>query len=513
MSLSKSSAKAIPQISGRDALSDARRAWEAGDATEVLELLGRSPNEPEAALLAARALVRAGEPEPALRLLDRLQQAADRAVRGEASTVAANAHAKLGRLEKARQALQSELGRDLPRRVHAERSFIRALTAWQRKDFQTARDIVDADLRISDGPIYAKGLELLGWIEVSAYKYHSAVRYFLKALDVLESLRTRDQAAQVSNLHILSSIAVETLDLDLERTLVKSREQIAENPGIARRIFFTDQYLAELALLRGDEQEAYNRQVRAMLEAPNDALRLSIEVDTARLFGLHGDSLGVRLHFGRSRQFLESVRWASADVEELMGPLLLAAEAAQSSPELASVALTRALSASGSRDPRLLFEKDRRAMAMALYAQGRVAAQRGSPDAMQLLEEAAQIWDDVGYRYRRAIVALDLYRISQKPSALQPVHNAARLAPGSWLARAVAAINQGEQGLEGLHPAEVRVLKAIMSGLTTQEIARDFGRSPSTISNQTVRIFKVMGVKNRTALVAKVLRLQKGGGG
>ncbi len=58
-------------------------------------------------------------------------------------------------------------------------------------------------------------------------------------------------------------------------------------------------------------------------------------------------------------------------------------------------------------------------------------------------------------------------------------------------------------GLANLSPAERRVLRELCAGKSNRDIARALGRSESTIRNQTQRIFDVLGVNSRAALVAR----------
>ncbi len=59
------------------------------------------------------------------------------------------------------------------------------------------------------------------------------------------------------------------------------------------------------------------------------------------------------------------------------------------------------------------------------------------------------------------------------------------------------------RGVEQLSPAEHRVMLAICEGRSTAEIADRFGRSKNTIRNQTRRVYEVMDVRTRSALVSK----------
>jgi DNA-binding CsgD family transcriptional regulator len=82
------------------------------------------------------------------------------------------------------------------------------------------------------------------------------------------------------------------------------------------------------------------------------------------------------------------------------------------------------------------------------------------------------------------------------------------VAPQSWLYDELERRKSAaSSGVSKLSPAERRVMLAICEGKTSREIAQEFGRSFHTIRYQTLKVYDVMQVQSRTALVAKCAKL------
>ena len=52
-----------------------------------------------------------------------------------------------------------------------------------------------------------------------------------------------------------------------------------------------------------------------------------------------------------------------------------------------------------------------------------------------------------------------------------------------------------------LSPAEAKVVAQLSRGLTNKEIARALGKSPATIKNQLVNVYRKLGVHSRIRLM------------
>jgi DNA-binding NarL/FixJ family response regulator len=52
-----------------------------------------------------------------------------------------------------------------------------------------------------------------------------------------------------------------------------------------------------------------------------------------------------------------------------------------------------------------------------------------------------------------------------------------------------------------LSPAEAAVVAQVSRGLTNREIARELGKSPATVKNQLVSVYRKLGVRSRIRLM------------
>lgn len=64
-----------------------------------------------------------------------------------------------------------------------------------------------------------------------------------------------------------------------------------------------------------------------------------------------------------------------------------------------------------------------------------------------------------------------------------------------------ALLEESDSSNASLTPAEVRVVSLVYEGLSTPEIARLLVVSPRTVEGHLYRVFRKLGVRNRTELV------------
>ncbi len=73
---------------------------------------------------------------------------------------------------------------------------------------------------------------------------------------------------------------------------------------------------------------------------------------------------------------------------------------------------------------------------------------------------------------------------------------------------ALSAVEPDAKSL-GVTPRQKEVLELLASGKTNKEIAANLGLTPGTVKMHTSRIFKSLGVSNRTEAVAKYTQLKR----
>jgi DNA-binding CsgD family transcriptional regulator len=412
---------------------------------------------------------------------------------------------RLGRHAEAEELYALPLPRSGTRALENQRLHFRALGCWMRGQHDLAKELLEqqrGDSHVS----YGLGRDLLAWIEVSGRRYALAADRFVEALDAFDAMDVPDQSARANSVLGLAVIVVETIDLRHGQRLRAEYERLPWNEGTKRRLFHAGQYLVRLDALTGQEDDAFALATKLLQCSSGDGERLMSHVTLAEFLRVRGDRVSPQFHLRIARDALRSERWSRTDVDDAMAALLFAVEASYVDQHAAAEALTRVLSTSGKLDAMLAFEHDSRGRALALFARGRVASAQGDyRTAEELIAGAREIWTDHGYRYRIAIANLDLADARDDRAALDAAGSILSDVPNSWLARRVDRLQQRlTSGLADLSPAERRVLRELRTGKTNREIAETLQRSESTIRNQTQRIFDVLGINSRAALVARL---------
>jgi DNA-binding CsgD family transcriptional regulator len=142
--------------------------------------------------------------------------------------------------------------------------------------------------------------------------------------------------------------------------------------------------------------------------------------------------------------------------------------------------------------------------ALACLADAALAGAEGRrADQASALRKALELSQYSGNQYAEAAALVALLAVEPDERLLDRADELTRLVPRSWLRKRYEALAEHIRGPAQLSPAEQRVMDAICEGRSTAEIAEQFGRSKNTIRNQTRRVYEVMGVRTRSALVAK----------
>jgi DNA-binding CsgD family transcriptional regulator len=149
--------------------------------------------------------------------------------------------------------------------------------------------------------------------------------------------------------------------------------------------------------------------------------------------------------------------------------------------------------------------RDRRVLAFELMAQGRVAEVRGNYDAAYDRYRASfDLWRELQYDMRAALVAVDLMRLARDPIYDEILDAVLERAPSAWFAPQASPANEL---LERITPAETLVLGALLGGKSARAIAEDLERSVHTVNNHTRKIFQAFGVTSRSAVLAQCAEL------
>ncbi|HYZ17537.1 MAG TPA: LuxR C-terminal-related transcriptional regulator [Candidatus Acidoferrum sp.] len=471
---------------------------------DVATALARRLPTHESRLLLARVALRERRPDEAVELLVRWRGQPEPALDAERNLLLATAYERLGRHDEAGALYELPLPRNATRALRNEWLYVRALGCWIRGEQDDAEGLISRQ-EPDRHTAFAQGRDLLGWIEVGRREYLAAAQRFEEALDVFDQAALADEGARAICVHSLSIVAVETLDLRFRERIRSEYLRMPATPWVKKQAFHTGQYLVRLEALCGADASAFTLASELQTRAERHDEKLRSHVTIAEFLRVRGDKAGPRFHLELAKAELRSERWSKSDADDAMAALLYCIEASYVDPRAAAEGLTRVLSASGKSDLLLAFEHDARANALALYARGRVAVALGdAPQGEELIRRALAIWTQYLYRYRIAIAELDLASMFEDTASLARAKEIVSEVPASWLGEYERKIeNRLHSGLADLSRAERRVLRYLCEGKSNREIAESLQRSESTIRNQTQRIFDVLGINSRAALVAR----------
>ena len=496
----------------RTLLRDAREAWSGGDFERAIALLTGielhdAAERLDAAFLMARAALRAGQPARALIALDDVaslpdgpdEQVTHAMLRGTALVRLGRAVDGLPLLENA----VATAGGAHPA-VRAEAGYDLALAYFGAGRLDQAETALDAHANADTDIVYARALELYGWIEVRRERYPIAARHFLDALDALRAATQRDALMAASLLHGMTSIALDTLDLKLFARVRSAVDALTWSPEVQTRWFAIRQNRTFVELLDGNAAEAWRLADETLSQSAPGAQRVGALVTAARVARAAGDAFTPERLVHKAAAVATDVDWGSTGDDERAALLAVIRDVADVDAALAQrlLALYEALPAvpapvealEGVRRPGALEELARAALAR---AHGDTAA------AVARLRAAVAAWQGRGDRFDEAVALLALIEVASNDETLQRADELTRVVPRSWLRRRFVALSERARGVEQLSPAERRVMLAICEGSSTAEIAARFGRSKNTIRNQTRRVYEVMDVRTRSGLVSK----------
>lgn len=494
-------------------LRDAREAWQGGEwerSATLLEDFAPASREQrvDGGFLLARATLRAGQPARALAALDDIAPAVDKPdERVTAELLRGAALVALGRADDGLPLLLAAAAPDagVHASVRAQAGYELARAYWSAGRLDDAESALDAHVPPEADMVYARALELYGWIEVRRERYPIAARHFLDALDALGRSPHRDPAMHASLLYALVTIALDTLDLKLFARVRRDIDATSWAPGLQARWFALRRMRAAVELLDGNASEAWRVADEMLSQSAPGSQRVAAAITAAQVARAAGETFTPDHLVRKAVAIAADVDWSSLE-RSGRNVLLEAIRDGVKVERAAAVALLRRFEAlPPAPPPSESFENERGAAAgLEHAARAAVARVEGrQAEMMTELRSALRVWQGVGNRYAEARTLLALLEVHIDDEILHRADLLTRVVPRSWLRRRYESLAERARGPEQLSPAERRVMYAICEGRSTADIAERFGRSKNTIRNQTRRVYEVMNVRTRSALVSK----------
>jgi DNA-binding CsgD family transcriptional regulator len=497
---------------------DAEGAWLDGDAERCLALCNRVASDGAAsgdavALLRARALLRLRRAPEAIALLtERFGAAGERREDPVATMLLGTAYARSGDVERGiavlHDAASTAAAADVA--LRSEIALGIALARYNAGDLAAA----EAELhRVDPGTevVYARALELRGWIAKRRGDFSAAAEWFESALAQLDRSRQRDRFSEASVVTALGNIAIELLDEARWNAMRQRGDRIAwDGEAMAYYRFWNEMNRSMGDETYGRPRDALQAARKAAAAAPSDAFRIFAHCRRAAVLLAYDELLGYEDLAATIRAEFDAIDIGALHAfEEVNLPAVIVATLASIGDAAGAASALERLNALSAAQLAVLTDEPLE-RGYLVYVEALVADANGDTfSAQHGFRDALRAFRDAGAVRRAVLAALRLVDLNADESAQRFVDtHVARLPPESWLRvrAAKASERRDDPVFAALTRAEREVLELLYEGRSTADIAAIRDRSRQTIRNTVSTLLKTFRVDNRAALISECRR-------
>ena len=343
-----------------------------------------------------------------------------------------------------------------------------------------------------------------------SFIYCQSERYRESAQTVMDALRLigkhRDDYLE-EWFHAVQNLALLTRELSFDEAAEVARREV-DADVLWPEDYRTQRFQALKAVgwscaLRGDMLGCFRYLRMAERVIPGEAFRAILLLDRAHFARIVGEPTWALDEIAKAENLEENVDWKALAGEERVCLLLLAEATAPLNRERARYYLARYKGLDKFRSPVHLFAFDHRLEAFSTYTEGVVrAAANDEAGAEEALRRAWSIFDRIGYDWRAARAAIQLYALTKKDRWRHLAEDKLEAFPRSWLAQELRQPVASAPTVK-LPPMQGKVFSMLCQKMTTAEIAQELGLSQHTVRNHLKAVFRAFGVNNRAALIAE----------
>jgi len=416
----------------------------------------------QATALEARCLIRLGKPAAALSLLDEVDYTSlTHKVASELRILQLSAYIAVNDVENAHTAMANAKARSYgvgSVELESELVYFCAVLEWTQGRYAEAKDLADsliakqtaipAWLRedvefypFNQGYWRARAFELLGMTAALEKDYSAQAAYLKKSFEEFDAANCPDALVEAA---MLSNLAFLVRDLQQPELAAFVRDRSAKMRWVstlASLRFVTQHSLGWCSALGGDHLGGL-REFRQSAEiAPSIPLRIVAILDRAFIASQLHERFFALEQLEHACHLAAGIDWETVVTSERKVLLDLAAALAPFDVAKARVALDRYFSVRTPISNLELFATDTRRRGDECMATAAVIRAEGHLDrAVMVYKEAFDIWTDVGYCWRAAAAALEIYTLTGDTAYLDVVAREAAERPLSWIANRYASV-------------------------------------------------------------------------
>ena len=278
----------------------------------------------------------------------------------------------------------------------------------------------------------------------------------LQMADLLDCLKLYRQYGELcrvrsiaTTLHTAAIGAWELFDLEAAAEVAHLYEKFPWTRELHVSRFLVMRGLSWCSFLHGDTARSQRLIQDCKVEAPSAAWRALAHVDCAYMATLDSNDAVARRDVEAAQTIASTVDWQTTRNEEHMALLSLAALLAPADSDGAKryLSIYHRIQPHGLREAIDASYEPRRTRAYRNYAEGRIEQFHGNERvASRLLEDAYNVFVQIGYVFRAALAAEALLGVTGDARWLHAAHGHAALFPRSAVARRLGAdsVTNGE---------------------------------------------------------------------
>jgi tetratricopeptide (TPR) repeat protein len=382
---------------------------------------------------------------------------------------------------------------------------------WLRRECDVSAPEVALAVAHPDPDIAAAAYAYRAWLHAGNGDYVSHVADLRKCLEyvTMPTAEPIDVATFATSVHALAQTAFETADEEAMTAARAAMQAINWTPGVAAHQFLAMRAMGWDAFMRGRAGEAQWMFKDARALAPSAAWRTMTHGDRAYVARMSHNEAWAIDELAEASRLAYDIAWENTSGEERMVLVTLAVlHAPHDAARAQRYASTFSQLGTENVDPTIDLHGNRRAIAHAKYAQGRIEQTLGRREAaVALLHEAYTIFDGVAYHYRATLAAAALAELTGESKWRDASTRHAAFYPDCPLATYADEVVAREEALPTtLSPFQRQVARALWSGAEPIELSRRFSRSMYTIQHQIDAVFDAFGVGSRGALLQEARR-------
>jgi DNA-binding CsgD family transcriptional regulator/tetratricopeptide (TPR) repeat protein len=407
------------------------------------------------------------------------------------------------------------------RAILAEIAYYRGLAHWTKREFIEASRYAKVAEKEKLDILSVRAIELQAFAALASGHFEDALPLFERARKAYGQCRERDLDLATQILH---QIAI--LELNLRSSKVPGSHSDPSGrtvpgssfgPAIATSTkLFILSADAWLYALDGDRFKTFRKIHDAMGIAPTPAWRVWALASAAALYQGFGEIGGAHIFAGDASTIAHAINWRATSDEERISLLWLAEVLASDIPSAAPAMIELYDSVTSRMDATRLFrdrDADPRLAGWDAHVRGMVARAVGENErAGEWFRKAIGLFRSCGYLWREALALIELDATPIDTRGEMPLERAAIIIrdnfPNSFLAARLGSHLRAyvDPVARMLTPAERDVLRHLLEGRNTPEIAQHTNRARTTVSKHIQSLHAAFGVRTTMRLLAECRR-------